>query len=182
MMEILFGLLVIVLLVLGLRGRKKSRQEWKKEERFDESGDWIDKRGGERGTYGSLDNEMESNRQYIAQKAKESALSMAIQRSLYAEQSTYSQLDKAAIKKDLDGIKLLIGHLIAQIQATQSGMALPISPIREIEHDLVGKIKKQILDFCLENFPFLLDWEISDIQNLDQICGETADKIVTQRR
>ena len=181
-MEILFGLLVIVLLVVGLRARKKSRHEWKKEERFEERGDWIDKRSGERGTYGSLDDEMESNRQYIAQKAKVSELSMAVQRSLYAEKEAYNILEKKALTQHLDGIKREIGHLFAQIQAAQSGLPLPVPNSLRLQDALTGRIKKQILDFCFETFPYLLDWEIADIQKLDQICDFTAHSILTAKR
>lgn len=177
-MEILFGLLVIVLLVLGLRTRKKRSHAWKAEERFEESGDWIDKRTGERGTYGSLDDEMEANRQYIARKAKISALSMAVQRTLFAELPAYAQLEKAALSEDLALIKREIGRVFVQIHEAESGLPLELSNATFVDDAFKQQIKKQILDFCFESFPYLLDWEISEIQKLDKICAHCASLIV----
>ncbi len=78
-MEILFGLVVLALIIMGLRHRKKQDRKWLKEERYDESGAWIDKRAGERGTYGSRDREMEQERHLIRRSGNIEGLIHTIQ-------------------------------------------------------------------------------------------------------
>lgn len=177
-MEILFAVLVLALLAIGLLNRKKEKKEWLKEERFEESGDWLDKRSGERGTYGSLDEEMEANRLYIAQKGKVSELAQSIQGLFFAQSTDFQSLSDDKIKQIHAFCKSEITVFFEQIEAWTSGkQPLTLSP--EVpELALQPEIKKLILNFVFERFPKLLDLEIEQIKQVDQSAGHLAHRML----
>ncbi len=176
-MEILFAVLVLALLVFGLLNRKKEKKEWVKEERFEESGDWLDKRSGERGTYGSLDEEMEANRLYIAQKGKVSELAQNIQSLLFSQNNEFHNLSDDKIKRIHAFCKSEISVFFEQIEAWTSGKQSPTLSPEVPELALQPEIKKMILDFVFERFPKLLDLEIEQIKLVDQSAGHLAHRI-----
>jgi hypothetical protein len=176
-MEILFAVLVLALLIIGLLNRKKEKKEWLKEERFEESGDWLDKRSGERGTYGSLDEEMEANRAYIAKKGKVSELAQNIQGLLFAQSNDFQTLSDERIKQHLSFCKSEITVFFDQIEAWTSGKQSPTLSPEVPELALQPEIKKLVLDFVFERFPKLLDLEIEQIKQVDQSAGHLAHRI-----
>jgi len=179
-MEIAFGLLVLVLIVLGLRNRKKEKKEWVKEERYDESGAWIDKRTGERGTYGSLDEEMEANRQYIAKQGKISELALAIQTFCFAQHPDYPNLSEGQIKSHLAFCKSELAGLFDQIENLTKGRGIAVAEASFSADDLRKALKKQVLDFSFERFPKLLDLEIEQIQKFDLATELLAQKVLVE--
>ena len=179
-MEIAFGLLILVLIVLGLRNRKKEKKEWVKEERYDESGAWMDKRPGERGTYGSLDEEMDANRIYIAKQSKVSELALAVQSFCFAQHPDYQALSTEKLKSHLAFCKSEIDVFFDQIEALTNGKTVPISTAALPSDDLLLALKKRLLDFSFERFPKLLDLEIEAIQKADLAAGQVAYKILNK--
>ncbi len=176
-MEIAFALIVLALIILGLRNRKKEKKTWIKEERYEESGDWIDKRSGERGTYGSLDDEMEANRQYIARQSKVSELAIAVQASCFAQQADYQNLTTDQLKRHLAFCKSELNGLLEQIEHLLKGRGLLIAESTLPPNELIRVLKKQVLDFSFERFPKLLDLEIEQIQRFDQAAEQVAGRI-----
>src|SRR5438128_2425710 len=69
-MAALIGVLILILLIMGLVSRKRRIKTWVKEERYEESGNWLDKRPGERGTWGSLDQEMARERGQMVRQGR----------------------------------------------------------------------------------------------------------------
>ncbi|HLP94003.1 MAG TPA: hypothetical protein VK168_08200 [Saprospiraceae bacterium] len=173
-MEILFGIVVLVLLVWGLANRKKAKKEWIQEERYEESGSWIDKRSGERGTYGSLDEEMEANRKYISQQGKVNELSRAIQAYLGEHQPGYSR----DVQAHYEAIKSEIQTLFRQIEALKKGQEIPLRENETLEGAIISPLKKQILDFAYQEFPELLNLEIAQIKRLDAYCVQMCARIL----
>lgn len=179
-MEYLFGILVLALLIMGLRNRKKSKKEWVKEERYEESGAWIDKRSGERGTYGSLDEEMESNRLYIAKQGKISELAQAVQSFCFAQVADFQNLDDRQLKQHLSFCKSELNGLFDQIDTFIKGQTVPMPENASANHANNQGLKKLLLDFAYERFPKLLDLEIEPIQKFDQTTGLVAQKILVE--
>lgn len=179
-MEIVFALLVLALIVLGLRNRRKEKKEWVREERFDESGAWIDKRSGERGTYGSLDEEMESNRSYISRQGKVSALAQSIQTYCFEQIPDFSNRSDAALKRHFETCKSEINGYFAQIDTMLSGKGLPVKATTPESDSLRDGLKKRILDGAYEYFPGLLDLEIHLLQQFDMATAQMADRILAE--
>lgn len=179
-MEIAFGLLVLALIILGLRNRKKEKKEWVKEERYEESGAWIDKRSGERGTYGSLDEEMEANRRYIAQKSKISELALALQSFCFAKRPDFQSLSDRQIKQHLAYCKSEISALFDLAENMIKDQAAGIAESDFSPNEPSVALKKQILNFAFERYPKLLDLEIELIQKFDLAAAHVASKILAE--
>ncbi len=178
-MEIAFGLLVLALIILGLRNRKKEKTAWVKEDRYDESGNWIDKRSsGERGTYGSLDEEMEANRQYIAKQGKISALAQIVQAFCFAQHADYPSLSDEQIKRHLVFCKSEALGLLEQIENLLNGRGISIAETALPADNLRTMLKKQVLNFSYEYFPKLLDVEIEQIKKFDLAAEHLANRVL----
>jgi len=177
-MEIVFGLIVLVLIVFGLRNRKKEKKEWVKAERFEESGDWIDKRSGERGTYGSLDEEMEANRLFIAQKSKVSELTQAVQSFYFAQYPDFQTLTDAQIKSHLAYSKSEFFRLFDQIDVLLKGRDIQLTASEFLPDTLRSALKKVVLDFSWVQFPKILDLEIEKIRQFDIAAEEVAGRLL----
>ena len=177
-MEIVFGLLILALILLGLRNRKKEKKEWVKEERFEESGAWIDKRSGERGTYGSLDDEMEANRHYIARQSRIAELSQAVQSFYFAQYPNFYTLSDEQIKGHLALLKTEISRLFEQIEDLLKGGTIQTGSSDFPANELRFALKKVLLDFSWERFPPLLDLEITKIKQYDQATEHAAQRLL----
>lgn len=179
-MEFLFAILVLALLVLGLRNRKKSKKEWVKEERYEESGAWIDKRSGERGTYGSLDEEMEANRLYIAKQGKISELALAAQAYCFEQIIDFQHFNDKQLKAHLAFCKSELNGLFETVEAFTKGAKIPIPERSVAPNESTQGLKKVLLDFSFERFPKLLDLEIEQIQQFDQLTAQAAQRILAE--
>lgn len=179
-MEILFGLLVLALLIWGLRSQKKQKKEWVKEERYDDSGAWLDKRTGERGTYGSLDAEMEEDKNKQSKQLKINELAYTIRSYCFEEYPGFVTLGDAETKVCLAFIKTQVAALVAVIEKITAGHESdnPNGPLAIETHSLA--LKKRVLDFSFDNFPKLLDLEIETIKKFDLVAGVIATSVVAE--
>ena len=166
--------------MVGLLNRKKSKKDWIKEERYEESGNWIDKRSGERGTYGSLDEEMEANRLYISRQRKISETTQAVQGILFTQHPYYQDLSIENQKKHHSFFKAEIADLFDRVESLKPGKPLlpeaPILPANELR----TLLKKQILAYSFEAFPELLDLEIEEIKKLYDFADQIAERILVK--
>lgn len=173
-MEILFGLLILALIVLGLRRRKKEDSAWRKEERYEESGAWIDKRPGERGAYGSLDEEMEANRRYIARQGRVSELAEQAQAFCFEHLPGFDVLDNAQLRQHLARCKSEIEALFQQAEEIAQGRRIAAVRQEAAANASQTALKKLLLDYCFEHFPALLDAEIEEIKTFDRAAEAAA--------
>lgn len=176
-MEIIFALLVLLLIIVGLRNRKKEKKEWIQEERYEESGAWLDKRSGERGTYGSLDEEMEANRKYVTRQGQISELAQNIQSICFTQIPEFHSLSDQQIKAHLNFCKKALNGLFEQVESLSNGGTIPVQDAGLAPNAIQDAIKKQILDFSFQAFPKLLNLEIDQIRRFDQSAETVAQKI-----
>lgn len=179
-MEILFGIVILALLIWGLMNRKKDRREWIKEERYEESGAWLDKRSGERGTYGSLDEEMESNRKWISLQGKATELSRILQTTIAAQLDDYQKLGTDQKKRYADWLKSETSKLLGRLEELKAGKSslhdLPESSL----HPLAVPLNKQVLEYCYAQFPELLQLDIENLKRWDQTCQHWCHRILSK--
>ena len=178
-MEIVFGLMVLALIILGLRNRKKRNKTWLKEERFEESGDWIDKRPGERGAYGSLDEEMESNRLKIARQSKINDLVHEIQAWCFENHPDYPFLNEEQLKRHSASCKSMVAGLFDQIEQLLRGREPVIEDGLLPQAALHTGLQKIMLNFAYNHFPKLLDLEIGQIQRFDLLTQTLASRMLS---
>lgn len=172
-MEILFGLAVLVLLFLGLRHRKKQDKKWLREERHEESGAWIDKRAGERGTYGSLDAERERERQVLSRSSGAADLVWTIQTYCFEHYPGFYTLSDEQVKKFMVFCKKQASAFVETIGAMPDIQLRAAAAIADPEARR-AELKKIILDFTYERFPRLLELELDVIKKLDLLAGHLA--------
>lgn len=177
---ILFSLLVLALLIWGLRSQKKQKTEWIKEERYDESGAWLDKRTGERGTYGSLDEEMEQERQSQSKRLKINELTHAVRAYCFEEYPGFAALGDIQTRECLIFIKTQTAALVAAIEKMAEGQELPSLDYTATLETQGEALKKRVLDFAFDNFPKLLDLEIEVIKKFDRMAGAMVGRIVAE--
>jgi hypothetical protein len=164
-MELFFGIAVLLLLSLGLYNRFKNKKTWVTEERHEESGAWIDKRAGERGAYGSLDDEMERERAYVSRRGKELELARIICDYAFEHTPGFHEKSDEEIKAISSRAKIQAEKIIALAEQVQKGEAPEMPKI--LGDAGSGKLKKIILDFVYDQFPQVLDREIELIRQLD---------------
>ncbi len=177
-MEILLAVAVLLLLFFGLRHRKKEEKQWIKEDRFDESGDWLDKRPGERGTFGSLDLEMETDRKDLRRQVKINELSQIFKNYFWENHPDFQNVSDENFRKKFPFLKNEIANFIALAEKMATGFApadLEFLPGQQPEKH---PLKKQVLDFSFENFPKLLDLEIEVIKKLDLAAERLVSKVL----
>jgi hypothetical protein len=179
-MEILFGIVILALLIWGLINRKQHRREWIKEERYEESGAWLDKRSGERGTYGSLDEEMESSRKWISMQGKANELAKNLQTTIAAQLPEYQSLEPDQQKRYFDWLKSEILNLFKRLEDLKTGKSSPNNTLESALHPLATPLKKQVLDYCYTQFPDLLRLDIEVLKDWDQTCQQWCDRILSK--
>ena len=180
MLVILFGTLILALLIVGLVRRKKSDRAWVQEERYEESGNWIDKRPGERGSRGSLDAEMANDRQQLVRQGR--AVELAELLRLYAAEndSGFASLSEEQVKKFRTYTRHQAGQMIAAIELIQNGQAPAVAPAAgEARQDA---LKKQILDFAYRHYPALLELDIETLRAFDVVVGAWAEEVLGEMR
>jgi len=173
-MGILFGLFVLVVLIVGLANRRKQNKAWLKEERRDESGAWVDKRAGERGTYGSLDAEMEQERSDIARQGRANELARLIRDFAFEHHPDFHTLSDAQIRIYSDFAKKQAAQLFAAIEKLLTGQALAFPETPPPETAYSQSLKKRVLDFSYQHFPALLDLDIETLKLFDRYAANLA--------
>lgn len=177
-MEILFGLIVLALIILGLRHRKKQDRKWVQEERYDESGAWIDKRAGERGTYGSRDREMEQERKRTSRSGKIEGLASLMQNHCFGQYPGLFSPGDASTKRWLVFNREKAAAFVDMIGRLLEGRT-PEMPDLPAQND-AGRdaLKKKILNHAYEQFPELLDLDLDVIKQFDRMAGQLADTML----
>ena len=176
-MGILFALFVIVILIVALLNRRKQNKIWVKEERHDESGAWVDKRAGERGTYGSLDAEMEQERRDRLQQGRINELARIIRDYAFEHYPGFHSLSDTQIKDYNVFVKKQVAGLYDVIDKMSDGFTLDLNDPLPSETPHTLALKKSILDFSFERYPALLDLEIETIKQFDRYAGKVANAL-----
>ncbi len=177
-MGIAFGLFVAVILIIALLNRRKQNKTWVKEERRDESGAWVDKRAGERGTYGSLDAEMEEERRNRTQQGQINELSRLIRDYAFEHYPGFHSLSDAQIKEYNAFVKNRVAELQVAISKLPDGVPPDSNEQLPSETSHALALKKLILDFSFEQYPALLDLEIEVIKQFDRMAGNLANTLI----
>ena len=162
-MEFLISLLLITLLVMALRARKKADKTWLQEERYEESGRWLDKRAGERGTYGSLDREMESERTALARETRINGLALLL-RDLAAGQASGE-------RKKIGAFKPKAQEIITLTEKWLAGSRPPLDGKAPASEEMAAARKKQVLQYLFQEYPKLLELEVGDVRAFDGLIG-----------
>jgi hypothetical protein len=166
-------------LVWGLVNRKKRKTAWINEERFEESGSWIDKRSGERGTYGSLDDEMEANRQHISLQSKVSELAQSIQSEMSKQLPEFQTKTHDDLKRHFSLIKSELLDFFVQCQGLLKGKSVRQIPKNHALNPLATHLKKSVLNYSYQHFPELLQLDIKILKQLDDDCEIMCNRILS---
>jgi hypothetical protein len=177
-MEIAFGLFILAILIIGLLNRRRQKKAWLKEEHHDESGAWMDKRAGERGTYGSLDAEREKERSQISRQGKANELVRQIRDYAFEQYPGFSELNDFQIRDFSDFAKTKTTMLLATIEQLLEGKTPALTEQTLVPTEHQSALKKQILDFSYKNFPALLELEIEAIKSFDAYAESMAVSLI----
>lgn len=177
-MQLLFGLFILVVLVIGLFNRRKAKKQWLKEERFDESGAWIDKRASERGAYGSLDEEMEQARKSVAREGRIGELAQLLRDFAFNQYAGFHNLSDEQIKSFNAHVRRVAYDAVSRMEELQKGKTNLPAPETEPKGALVDALKKSLLEFGYQHYPALLNLELEQIRLFDQLCAGWADKLL----
>ncbi|MEO6758935.1 MAG: hypothetical protein ABIO24_05730 [Saprospiraceae bacterium] len=172
-MAALVGILILILLVAGLVKRKRSDKAWVKEERYEESGQWMDKRSGERGTWGSLDAEMAHERGQLVRQGRAGELAELIRDYIAAHAPGLAGLPDEQLQVFRQQTRQEATRLVAAMEKISKGQKPPDVPaMSNAEH---AALKKQLLDFAYHHYPPLLDLDIDTIRQFDLLAGAWAE-------
>lgn len=176
-----FSLFVAIILIIALLNRRRQNKAWVREERREESGAWVDKRAGERGTYGSLDAEMEQERRQLAKQGRTNDLSRRLREYAFEHYPGFHTLSDAQIKAYTVFLKKQVGDLQTVIEKLLKGTApaWDDQPASETPHSLA--LKKMILDFSFEQYPALLEMEIEVIKQFDRYVANLSAVLVDKK-
>lgn len=177
-MDILFALFVVVVLALGLINRKKYKREWVKDERREESGDWIDKRAGERGTWGSLDEEMDSARKNVVREGRVAELTRQIRAYAFEHYPGFNDLSDEQIRHYTAFLRSKTAQLIATIDQLLAGRAPDPAPGPPPTDPHVLAVQRQILEYAYRHYPALLDLGLETIRAFDGLVGRWAEEVM----
>jgi hypothetical protein len=178
-MEILFGLLILVLLAVALLNRRREKKTWLREERYDESGSWIDKRAGERGTYGSLDAEREAERHTLTRQGRINDLALDIRNFAFEHIPGFHERSTADIKAFTTEARDRANQLFSAIEALKTGQ-IPETPDTAPDDPRTQALKKCILHFSYEHYPWLLDQDLEAIQQFDRYVAVIAQNLLAK--
>jgi hypothetical protein len=177
-MEIAFGLLILAIVVVGLINRGRQKRDWLQEERHEESGAWVDKRPGERGTFGSLDRERENERAAIVRQGRVNELGRLVRDYMIEHYPGFHTRSDDQIKTFTVFARSRSGELISVIGELIEGR-LPELPVQTSSGALhTPALKKMAMDFSYANFPALLDMDLEAIKMFDRVCGVFAEQIL----
>lgn len=179
-MGIVFGLFVLVLLAAGLWSRRTQKKAWVAEERQEDSGAWIDKRVGERGTYGSLDALREAERFGLSRQGKINDLALVVRDFAFEQIGGFSTRSDEQIRAFTAQARAQAGQLIGAIDTLQAGRDAVAADAPDHKDPQVLALKKRVLDHCFEQFPALLKLEIDQIKQFDRLAAKLAADLIQQ--
>ena len=177
-MNFLLSLLFLALLLAGIFYRRKEKKEWVADERYDDSGKWIDKRPGERGTFGSRDEEMEQERLYVSRQGRINELTRLIRDYAFENiPDLYTKSDEE-IKAFSGQARNMAHQLIATVEQAQTGKMPPGTAAQPVEG--TAALKKLILDFTYRNFPKMLDQDLEIIKAFDAYIDGLSAEVISR--
>jgi len=179
-MQLFFALFILVALSLALYNRRKEKKTYVKAERKEESGHWIDKRKGERGTYGSLDEEMESARRQVAHQGRVGELTLLVRNFAFEQVPGFHDLSDAQIKDWNSLVRTRASEMLTIASQFEAGKAAELAMQTTFEDEATQALKKQILAFLYDRFPGLLALDLDKIQQFDQFTGHWAHALLEQ--
>ncbi len=179
MLGILFGVLILVLLAAGLTRRKRSARAWVKEERHEETGHWVDKRPGERGTWGSLDAEMTQDRQQLVRQGRVVELAELLRAYSLAHQPGVGDLSEEQARIFRSYTRKQAAQIIAMMEQLKNGQ-VPVA-ITTVVHSPHSALKKQVLDFAYRHYPALLELDIDTLRGFDAVVGQWVEEVMEEK-
>lgn len=179
-MGIAFALFILVVLGIGIFNRRRQNRTWVREERYDESGAWVDKRAGERGLFGSLDEERETERRLLARQGQGGELARRVREYCFEHYPDFHALSDAQIRVFLDFLKGKAGEYVVLLGDFAAGRipAEPASQAAKNEH--LPALKSKLLDFAYERYPALLDLDIDVLKLLDRHTEVLAAELIAR--
>lgn len=177
-MSILFGLLVLILLAAGLYLQRRQRKTWVDEERYEESGDWIDKRSGERGTYGSLDAQREQERKTLTDQGRANELARLLRDYFFEHYPGFATLSNDQLKAFTTAARNQANQLFQTASNLQMGQPAEPQDVPESETEHIQPLKKIMLDFSYQAFPALLGLDLEQIKQFDRAAASGAALLV----
>ncbi|HMX41985.1 MAG TPA: hypothetical protein PK971_11740 [Saprospiraceae bacterium] len=168
-MEIVFALIMLTLLVVAWRSYRKGNADWLRQERYEESGAWLDKRAGERGSYGSLDEEMEQERRLMRREAAGAELADLLRLHLFrASPTVFAELRDDQIRRIKASTEGWAQSVVsAAEQLMRQGRLDPGPHHVALASEPALLLKKKAMDFLFHFYPKLLEAEIEQLKNLD---------------
>ncbi len=179
-MEIAFGLLVLVLIALAVWRRRKENNDWIAEERHEESGGWLDKRSGERGTYGSLDAEREAERHALNRQGRINDLALELRNYAFEYIPGFHQRSDEQIKAYNTLARQQVAVFFAMVEALKNGREPEPVTAAPPAGAHAQALQKILLNAAYSQFPWLLDQEIRILRQLDQAAGKIAGHMADQ--
>ncbi|MEZ4942773.1 MAG: hypothetical protein R3D58_18005 [Saprospiraceae bacterium] len=173
-MSILFGLLVLILLAAGLYLQRRQRKTWIKDERYEESGDWLDKRSGERGTYGSLDARREQERKTLADQGRTHELARLLRDYFFEHYPGFARLNNDQLKAFTTAARNQASQLFQTAASLLDGQTVSPHETPDPEAEHIQPLKKIMLEFSYQAFPALLDLDLEQIKQLDRFAASCA--------
>jgi hypothetical protein len=161
----LFAVFLMVILGIALYRRRLDRRTWVRAERREERGDWLDKRRGERGTYGSLDDEMELARQSVARQGRTMEWVRLIRDYLFEHHNGFHRLSDEQLRTWSAIQKTAAVHALDIVDRYRGGKSMPPPPIDPSADS--GTMALKMLDFLYREYPDLLEREVEQLKELD---------------
>jgi hypothetical protein len=177
-LEILFALFILLTLGIALFRRKKENKTWVAEERYEESGAWLDKRASDRGTYGSLDREMEDARKSVLREGQAAELAQLLRDYAFEHLPGFHERSDEQLRAFSKAAKLQSAWYIGQLEQILNDHWPNLSEPPTEAAAPPAELKKTVLDFAYRQFPKLLDLEIEQLRRLDVFTAEWAQKML----
>ncbi len=176
-MTALIGVLILVLLIMGMVSRKRRIKTWVKEERYEESGHWVDKRPGERGTWGSLDQEMARERGQVVRQGRIVELAELIREYAATHDPSFVNLPEDQNRTFRRYTRDQATQMIVLIEQFSRGKVPTATPATDAVRP--EDLKKRILDFAYHHYPALLDLDIDTIRQFDLLADSWSKTVVS---
>lgn len=181
-MQLIFALVILALIVVAVLNRRRQKKSWVAEERREESGDWVDKRAGERGAYGSLDAEMEAERYALTRKGRINDLALLLRSYAFEQVPHFHTMSDDHIKSFTALARNRAAQLFDQIDALLAGRMPDAESAQAPELEHQPAVKKLIMEYCYDQFPALFDLELDRIKHFDRLAGDMARAVVQQMK
>jgi hypothetical protein len=179
-MGILFGLFILVIFFVAFYNRRRQNKSWLKEERHEESGHWIDKRSGERGTYGSLDAIREAERHSLSRQSRIGDAVLDMRNYAFEHFPGFHERSDEQIRAFATAARGQVSQLFDTIDKMKTGLQPEAPETAPADDPHSRALKKMMLDAAYAQFPWLLDLDIETIKQLDRLAGSMAEALIRQ--